>query len=114
MHYTCPQCGGEFDDTTVYCEDWRDPKRNFGCPHCKTFLKKSMTSRRNLIQYLGIFASIFATALMFQHWLDAINTAGFIGGFGLATIVSSLYDHFSDGSPKSFLNAIEQNKAGNA
>ena len=37
MHTTCPSCSERFSRRSALCDDWKDPKRAFGCPHCGTF-----------------------------------------------------------------------------
>jgi hypothetical protein len=33
----CPSCEEKFSHQDALCEDWRDTKRSFGCPHCGLF-----------------------------------------------------------------------------
>ena len=38
MSLTCPECSVPFRVGDALCDDWRDPARSFGCPHCGAFL----------------------------------------------------------------------------
>jgi len=42
MATRCPECAQKFTAHTALCEDWRDPEKSFGCPHCGTFFVKDM------------------------------------------------------------------------
>ena len=41
MATTCPVCGERFSLRQALCEDWQDPERSHGCPHCGTFLVRA-------------------------------------------------------------------------
>lgn len=40
MSTKCPECNNIFTAQDALCEDWRDPEKAFGCPHCNTFFIK--------------------------------------------------------------------------
>ena len=56
--YLCPKCNTEFDDRTLYCEDWRIKEKKFGCPHCKTFFYKSIETSFNWKKAIIVFIAI--------------------------------------------------------
>ncbi|WP_445768400.1 hypothetical protein [Rheinheimera sp.] len=57
---TCLECGHKFNDKTALCDDWNDPQKSFGCPHCRTFyLKDRKPSRRQ-----GLKAGIIGGGIM--------------------------------------------------
>lgn len=40
MPTKCPECENKFSAQEALCEDWRDPEKAFGCPHCGIFFIK--------------------------------------------------------------------------
>lgn len=42
MKTQCPACHKTFGAHEALCENWRDPDKCFGCPHCGTFIRKSV------------------------------------------------------------------------
>lgn len=65
MKMKCPECGGEFNAQTALCEDWRDPNKSLGCPHCGTFfIKKVIKNKR-----VDLIYTLFTVGVL----LPAIN-----------------------------------------
>lgn len=42
MTTKCPECSNRFTLQEALCDDWQDPNKSFGCPHCGTFFVKDM------------------------------------------------------------------------
>lgn len=40
MRYKCQNCGELFSPRNAGCEDWREKKLSFICPHCGVYLKR--------------------------------------------------------------------------
>jgi len=43
---SCLECDKKFNDKTALCDDWNDPQKSFGCPHCGTFYLKDRKPSR--------------------------------------------------------------------
>ena len=41
----CTECLHRFSAREALCEDWRDPEKCYGCPHCGTFYVKDPKPR---------------------------------------------------------------------
>ena len=59
----CPECTNSFSLKEALCEDWKNPKKSFGCPHCSTFFEKDMRPIASQSYIAGIFTGgIFVPA----------------------------------------------------
>lgn len=38
--YKCSECNNSFSSREASCENWRNPKKSFGCPQCGAFFEK--------------------------------------------------------------------------
>ena len=56
MNYNCEECETIFSETDCLCEDWRDPKKSFGCPNCGTFYIPGPDKDKTKRWVDGIFA----------------------------------------------------------
>jgi hypothetical protein len=79
MSYECPKCRHQFNDQTVYCENWREKEKCFGCPNCKQFFYKVHVGQVKYMDYLpALLISIFVAVLLFfslpnTPWARFIN-----------------------------------------
>lgn len=89
--FRCPSCGNRFTAQQVYCEDWHDPMRNFGCPHCHTFLQRLTRPRlwrEHLAQAHYLAAFMLGVPYLIAHpslglqWL--VVPAWIVGAVALA------------------------------
>lgn len=65
--YECPKCHHKFNDQSVYCEDWRDKEKCFGCPNCKLFFSKLLVGKMDWVQFVRAFAwSALVYVLLFM------------------------------------------------
>ncbi|NTS78320.1 hypothetical protein HR060_15820 [Catenovulum sp. SM1970] len=102
-HYTCPVCQQEFADHSRHIKKFRDERQNLGCPHCKTFLLKSVESIfptwLNWIIYLLIWGGLwfclhltidldqsYRHYVHFGFWLVAIGLTIYLRGHYLAVV----------------------------
>jgi hypothetical protein len=98
MATKCPECSNKFKIQETLCDDWRDPNKSFGCPHCGTFFVKDMRPKHKSSLVSSLFmAGIFlpATNILFRqlyHGGDAAVTlhASFIVFFCLVVTLLSL------------------------
>lgn len=58
--YQCTECSQKFDQTTAYCQDWRDPEKKLGCPKCHTFFIEKFTE--TTISKLAVALAVAAGA----------------------------------------------------
>ena len=56
MATTCKECSQMFCLEDALCDDWKDPNKSFGCPHCGTFYYKDMRPDYRNSTKSGIFA----------------------------------------------------------
>lgn len=73
MSIKCPECQRKFNYQTALCDDWRDPNKSFGCPHCGTFFVKDMNStrRENLIPTIFIVGMMLpASNIIFRYFFN--------------------------------------------
>ncbi len=61
MKTQCPACRKTFSAREALCENWRDPEKSFGCPHCGTFIRKSVKPDYMAGWQAGIMAGGVAT-----------------------------------------------------
>ncbi len=68
MAVTCPECTTRFRLSEALCEDWRDPDRALGCPHCGVFLRVERGPERTGLRsaILGGFCGAPA-GMLFAH-----------------------------------------------
>lgn len=57
----CPACHKTFTAREALCENWRDPAKSFGCPHCGTFIHKAVRPDYVAGLQAGIIAGGIAT-----------------------------------------------------
>ncbi len=77
MAKKCPACGNKFSMRTAICDDWKDPGKSFGCPHCETFFIKDMNpnKRQNLISLLFAVGMVIpAVNIVFRYFLHGGDT----------------------------------------
>lgn len=72
MTTTCTCCQSEFRASQALCEDWNDPQRSFGCPHCGTFYMGSRSDTVTFLQaaFVGLCffgGVIIAVAFLFLY-----------------------------------------------
>ena len=69
MNYKCEDCETIFSEANCLCEDWRDPKRAFGCPNCGTFYVQVPNRDRAESWINGLFASgiLLPTVFLFGN-----------------------------------------------
>lgn len=61
---TCPECGARFRLSEALCDDWRDPDRSFGCPHCGVFLRPE-TGQEPAGVRAGVLSGLVGTPAFF-------------------------------------------------
>lgn len=94
MRYKCQNCSELFYPRDARCEDWRERKLSFICPHCGVYLRKP----ENLIQEKGwkgaapILIKYGLAALVLQIlgiYLGANHpmVAAIIGGIALISLL---------------------------
>lgn len=68
----CPKCSERFSARTALCEDWKNPERSFGCPHCGTFfVRKEENKRKSLINtVLFVGVGLQAFNIFVRHLKD--------------------------------------------
>lgn len=80
MADTCTGCGARFAKKDALCDDWRDPARAYGCPHCGMFFHKDMnpTHTHSILAGLFSFGLVFLCSqaaqyfVMQSQWLWAV------------------------------------------
>ena len=68
--FICPVCAHRFTLRGAACEDWNDPRRNFGCPACATYFLRRQRPRRaieHLAQLHYLFAAVVAALVFLDH-----------------------------------------------
>ena len=66
MSYECPMCRHQFNDQTVYCENWREKDKCFGCPDCKQFFYKVHVGKVKYMDYaIAFFISMLVSVILF-------------------------------------------------
>ncbi len=96
MATTCPECSKKFTARTALCEDWQNPERSFGCPHCGTFFVKDMNPNRKKewIETLFIVGIILPSVnIVFRHFFQGIDPVVFVNALSIliaATIIIAL------------------------
>lgn len=96
MATTCPECSKKFTARTALCEDWQDPERSFGCPHCGTFFVKDMNPNRKqewieMLFAVGIFFP--AINIVFRHFFSEVDPIVFVNALSIlvaATVIIAL------------------------
>lgn len=78
MAIKCPECSNKFTMREALCEDWADPDKSFGCPHCGTFFVKDMrpSDKKSLIPTIfmvGVFLPVIN--ILFQQFYHGGNSA---------------------------------------
>ncbi len=82
--HTCASCGQRFHGSEAHCEDWRDPARSLGCPHCGTYLMP-IPDRWRLGRLLAVFVAVLAIELLLAILLEPdIWLALLMNGIGIA------------------------------
>ncbi len=84
MATTCPECAQKFTARTALCEDWTDPERSFGCPHCGTYFIKDMNPNRK------------------QEWIETL----FVVGMLLPAVNVLFRQLFHDADPFVVVNTL--------
>tara|TARA_B110001452_G_scaffold258799_1_gene254413 strand:+ start:55 stop:414 length:360 start_codon:yes stop_codon:yes gene_type:complete len=65
MSTKCPECGEKFTARKALCDDWNDPNKSFGCPHCGVFfVRKSSPKDRTDLKNGIISGGIMVPASM--------------------------------------------------
>lgn len=62
----CPECNAPIDLTTALLEDWDDPARRLGCPHCGLWLVRNTRTHTDwilLLRWGAVFLLLFLGAL---------------------------------------------------
>jgi hypothetical protein len=65
MTTTCTECGHNFTASQALCDDWRDPKKSFGCPNCGTFFIKDMRTANPGSLAIGLAGGGIITPALF-------------------------------------------------
>jgi DNA-directed RNA polymerase subunit RPC12/RpoP len=105
--YRCLECKREFDDTSAYCKDYRDPDKKLACPDCKIFYRV-VPQKFNWSSSL----SILVLTMSIMGFLNAL-----IGGEIISTLyfvvilVSSAVLHWKYLSPLSKYTELERVKS---
>ncbi len=90
MATTCSECGQKFTATTALCEDWKDPERSYGCPHCGTFYVKDLNPNRKKewIETLFIVGIMLPAAqIVFVHLFQGVDTQVFV--YALSILITA-------------------------
>ena len=67
--FICPLCAQRFTQRSAACQDWNDPRRNFGCPACGTYFLRQQRPRR-LVEHLAQMHYLFAAVVAGLIFLD--------------------------------------------
>lgn len=68
MALTCPACSERFSLSEALCDDWRDPERSLGCPHCGTFIVRAPGPDRTAIRVGVLLGFVGVPAVqLFSH-----------------------------------------------
>ena len=84
MSHKCPGCARTFSAQQALCEDWRDPKKSFGCPHCGHFIYKDLRPNIRQSVAVGIMAGGIATPAVM------LLGRGILGGDGLSLLYGAI------------------------
>ncbi|MCC5451881.1 hypothetical protein LMJ53_09110 [Rheinheimera sp. UJ51] len=94
MRYTCTVCQAQFDDSSAYCEDWRDPTRRFACPRCHTFYVKRVSAKTPLKPLLAVMLVYLSIAIVLLYYFSgefAPLSVLLLLGAGLVPVLVSYY-----------------------
>lgn len=76
----CSNCGHKFSQRTALCDNWKEPDKAHGCPHCGTFFVRQGRLNQKLASRL-IWVVFFAG--LFGQWVGRTITGGSQWGDGL-------------------------------
>lgn len=88
MSYKCLHCQKSFTARQALCEDWRDPEKSVGCPHCGLFQKQDL--RPNLQQSIlvGVMAGGIATPAVFLVGRGISSADALLLFYGVVILIS--------------------------
>jgi len=81
MATKCPECSKKFTARTALCDDWRDPNKAFGCPHCGTFYVKDMNPNKREDWIANLFAvgmMVPAANIVTRHLIEGNEPYAFV------------------------------------